>query len=231
MTMNHSRKTAALGLALLLGAGTAGIAGAHGMMGGGMHGDAQGQGHGSMMHNSPMMGGRGGGMQGMMGGGQGPMMGGMRGMHDGGMGMMQGSGMGMSGPGMQGSMGMMGGLKLDSEQQAQLRELRSEYRREQFARMADMLDLRDEMHALMAEQRPDPEAVRELHGRMADLRGDMMADRIRMRNDIEDMLTDEQRQRMREYRREGRSMPGGQGMPGDGGHRGQQQGHHGSQNR
>ncbi|MDN3519046.1 hypothetical protein QWY84_15620 [Aquisalimonas lutea] len=33
MTMNHSRKTAALGLAPLLGAGVAGVATAHGMQG------------------------------------------------------------------------------------------------------------------------------------------------------------------------------------------------------
>ncbi|MDN3519045.1 Spy/CpxP family protein refolding chaperone [Aquisalimonas lutea] len=142
-----------------------------------------------------------------------------------GVGVMHGGGMGPSGPGMRGHMGMMGSLELNDEQQAQLREFRSEYRQERFARMADMLDLRDEMHALMAQQRPDPEAVRELHGRMADLHSNMMADRVRMRNAIQHMLTDEQRQHMREHRQEGR------GMPGDGGHRGQQQGHHGSQNR
>ena len=172
MTMNRGYK-AALGLALLLGAGAVGIAGAQGMqgmMGGGMHGDGQG----GMMQDCPMMGGGSGGMQGMMGG------------------------------------GMMQGLDLDEEQQAQLRERRSEHRHQQFGRMAEMMDLREEMHALMAEDRPDPDAVRELHGRMADLHGDMMADRIRLRNDMQDMFTDEQREQMRERMHERRGDLGGE---------------------
>ncbi|MDN3519050.1 hypothetical protein QWY84_15640, partial [Aquisalimonas lutea] len=97
-----------------------------------------------------------------------------------------------------------------------------EHRQERFARMADMLDLRDEMHVLMAEQRPDPEAVRELHGRMADLHGDMMAERIRLQNDMQDMLTDEQREQMRERMQE---RPGR--MDGERGRSGDHQRHHG----
>ncbi|PWG64514.1 Spy/CpxP family protein refolding chaperone [Sediminicurvatus halobius] len=226
MIANRTYK-AALGLSLLLSAGAVGTASAHGMMGGGMPGGAQSQG---MMENCPMVGA-------MMHGGYGPMMGGYYGMpdmHEHGMGMMQGGGMGMPGMGMGLSgpgAGMMSGLELEDEQQERMRERRSEFRREQLTRMADMLDLRDEMHALMAEQRPDPEAVRELHGRMADIRGEMMAERVRMRNAIQDMLTEEQRQRMHEYRQGGRGMPGSQNMPGNGSPMGQQQGQHGSQSR
>jgi len=194
----HRGYKAALGLALLVGAGTAGIAsaqGMQGMMGGGM----QGGGQGGMMQDCPMMGGGSGGMQGMMGGG-----------------------MGMSGMGMHDGMGMMRGLDLDDEQHAQMRERRSEHRHQQFSRMAEMMDLRDEMHALMRSERPDPDAFRELHGRMADVHGDMMADRISLRNDMQDMLTDEQREQMRGHMREQRGgMRGGR----DGG--GQQRQHHG----
>ena len=192
----HRGYKAALGLALLVGAGSAGIASAHqGMMGGGM----QGGGQGGMMQDCPMMGG------GMMGGGSG----GMQGMMGGGMGMHDG-------------MGMMRGLDLDDDQHARMRERRSEHRHQQFSRMAEMMDLRDEMHALMRSERPDPDAVRELHGRMADVHGDMMADSIRLRNDMQEMLTDEQRETMREHMREQRGgMRGGR----DGG--GQQRQHHG----
>jgi len=199
MTMNRGHK-AALGLALLVGAGVVGIAGAQGMQG--MMGGGQGaqgmQGGGmGMMQDCPMMGDESGGMQGMMGG------------------MMPGGGMGMSGKGMHGGMGMMGDLELDEDQQAQLRERRSEHRHEQFARMAEMMDLREEMHALMGSERPDPDAVRELHGRMADLHGDMMADQIRLRNDMQDMLTDEQREQMHERMGERRGGMGKEQGRGD----------------
>ncbi len=39
---------------------------------------------------------------------------------------------------------------------------------------------------------------------MAEIHGDMMADRIRLRNDIQDMLTNEQRRHMREHMQEER---------------------------
>lgn len=135
-----------------------------------------------------------------------------------GMGMMQGGGIGM----MSGGTGMMPGLDLNAEQQSQMRELRSEHRKQQLTRMGNMLDLRDEMHMLMAEQRPDPEAVQEHHGRMADLQGEMLANRIRLRNEIQDMLTDEQRDQMRGRMQQQRGhMEGGRGSGG------YYQGHHG----
>lgn len=203
MTMNRGYR-AAFGVALLVGAGVIGIAGAQGMQGmmGGGHGGQGMHGGKGMMQDCPMMGGESDGMQGMMGGG----------MHGGGQG----------GMGMHGGMGMMGGLDLDEDQQTQLRERRSEHRHEQFSRMAEMMDLREEMHALMHSDRPDPDAVRELHGRMADLHGDMMVDRIRLRNDMQDMLTDEQREQMRERMQERRG-----GMDSERGRGGYHQRHHG----
>lgn len=168
MTINRTYK-AIVGMGLLIGAGAAGIAGAHGT-------------------------------QGMMDGSQG------------GMGMMQG-----------GRAGMMPGVDLSAEQRSQISELRSEHREQQLSRMGNMLDLRDEMHMLMAEQRPDPEAVRELYGRMADLQGEMMADRIRLQNGMQDMLTDEQRDQMRGRMQEWRGHMNGS----RGGRGGDYQDHHG----
>lgn len=181
---------AALGLALMLsGIGVAGAQGMPGMMGSGMK------------SGCPMA-------QGMQGAG----MHGRMGMHGGGMGM-HGGGMGMHG----GGMGMMmQRLDLDEQQRTELQELRSEHRRARFERMADMLDLRDEMHAAMAADRPDPATVRDLHGRMADLRGEMLADGIGMRNAMQDLLTEEQREQLREYRR-GNMPHGMMGRQGSGG--------------
>ncbi|MCH8504024.1 MAG: Spy/CpxP family protein refolding chaperone [Ectothiorhodospiraceae bacterium] len=206
-TMSTRKRTAAIGLALILGAGLIGAAGAQAMMGGSM------MARGGMMQSCPMMGGQ-------------QQPGGMMGsMHGGGMGM--GGGM-MSGDmmgGMHGAHGMMSQLDLTDEQRATLRELRSEQRRAHFERMADMMDLRDEMHALMAADRPDPEAVRELHGRMAELHGDMLADGIEMRNRMRDLLTEEQLERMRQGAGQQPGMMGGQG-PGSG-----MQPHHGGSGR
>ena len=194
--MNRTRR-ATIGLALLLGAGMVGMAGAQGMHGGGMHGGGHGGvAKGGMMENCPMM-----GSQSRTGKRYGKGPGSMRG--------------GVMDP-RHGEKEMMRRLDLDDDQRMQFRELRSEHRREEFARKADMMDLRDEMQELMAGDRPDPERVRELHGRMADVHGDMLADRIRLRNEMRDRLTDEQREQLRERRhRPGGMMHGRPGMRGD----------------
>jgi len=40
--------------------------------------------------------------------------------------------------------------------------------------------------------------VQELHGRMAELQGEMMAEMVRMRNAMHDLMTDEQREQLRQ---------------------------------
>ncbi|AXY43164.1 Spy/CpxP family protein refolding chaperone [Halomonas sp. JS92-SW72] len=185
--MNIRKQTLALGLALAIGASGSGIALAHGMP------DSRpGQGSGMM-----------GGMMG--GGGQGGMGPGMMG------GMMGGGGQGGMGPGMMG--GMMGGgmmpcpmmgegmgmmSVLDSDQRSQMRELMQEHRPAQFERKGRLMNLRDDLMAEMHGERPDPEQVQELHGRMAELHGEMMAEMVRMRNAMHDLMTDEQREQLRQ---------------------------------
>jgi hypothetical protein len=173
-----------------------GTQGAGGMM---IGGGQAGMGPGMMMGGG--QGGMGPGM--MMGGGQGGM----------GPGMMMGGGQGGMGPGMMmgggqggmmpcplmGGMGAMGGAAamLDDEQLSTLREMRKAHRSAYFERMGEMMNLREEMLLLMQADRPDSEEVKTLHGQMADLHGEMMADEVRMRNQMQDLLTDEQRERMR----------------------------------
>jgi len=207
--MTQHKQFLATVLAVSLGIAVSGLAYAQGMQqenqatGGRMMGNSQSGMMGQQGSMGPGVMGQQGGMgPGMMGqqGGMGPgMMGQQSGM---GPGMMMG-GQGGIGHGMMGGMGpgmMMGGQAgiLDEEQQRSLRQMRKEFRTAHFERMAEMMNLRDDMMQLMQAPRPDPEEVQALHGQMAALQGEMMADRVRMRNRMQDMLTDEQRQQMRQ---------------------------------
>ncbi|PXX97211.1 Spy/CpxP family protein refolding chaperone [Halomonas sp. LBP4] len=184
--MNTRKRTLALGLALALGAGGAGFAIAQGMPGGGQGGMGPGM-MGGMMGGG--QGGMGPGMMGgMMGGGQGGMGPGM-------MGGMMGGGM-MPCPMMAEGMGMMS--LLTPEQRDEMRELMREHRPAQFERMGQMMNLREDLMAVMRDSRPDPVAVQEQHARVAELHGEMMAEMVRMRNAMHDLLTDEQRQQLQE---------------------------------
>ena len=139
-----------------------------------------------------------------------------------GMGMM-GPGMGMMGPGM----GMMGPdmhmhglldyLQLTDEQREEVRAIQREVRREHMEAMLDVMDLREDMWAAFREQRPDPENMRQMHEAMSEKKGDMLVSFIEMRNSIHDLLTDEQRERVREFyeqRREFRHGPRWEGPHG-----------------
>ncbi|MGE6779873.1 Spy/CpxP family protein refolding chaperone [Vreelandella titanicae] len=147
----------------------------------GMNQGAQGQGN--------MMGGQGGMGSGMM-------MGSQEGMYPG---MMMGGQSGMMPCPMMGGMGTMSGMAgmLDEQQMSTMREMRQEHRAAQFERMGEMMNLRDDMMQIMQAERPEPEEVKALHAQMANLHGDMMADNVRMHNQMQDLLTDEQREQMR----------------------------------
>lgn len=178
--MDIRKHTLAFGLTLALAASGTGIAFAQGMMG-----DQAGQGR-SMME---------GGMgSGMMGGGQGGMGPGM-------MGEMMGGGM-MPCP-MMGGAGMDMMLMLDDDQRSEMRELMQEHRPAQFERMGRMMNLRDDLMAEMHGDRPDPDEVQTLHGQMAELHGEMMAEMVRMRNAMHDLMSDEQRQQLEQATPEG----------------------------
>ncbi|MEL7968166.1 periplasmic heavy metal sensor [Vreelandella neptunia] len=129
-----------------------------------------------------MMGGS-GGQGGMMGGGMMPcpMMGGA------GMGMMQ--------------------EMLELEQRDEMRKLMQQHRPAQFERMGRLMTLRDDLMAEMHGERPDPEEVQALHGQMAELHGEMMAEMVRMRNAMHDLMTDEQRQQLQQAKPEGSVDP------------------------
>ena len=189
-TRSSGKRALLLTAALLTSLATAGaMAGMHGGAG-----PARGMQHGSSDTPRGGMMGEGSGMSQMMGGS------GMRGMMascpmmqgGGGMGGMMGGQRGMM-PGMKSPMDMSG-IDLTDDQQSQARELRHAHREEQYQRKARMMNLREDMHALMRSDSPDPDAVRDLHGRMAEVHGAMLADHVRLRNAMREMLTDEQRE-------------------------------------
>jgi Spy/CpxP family protein refolding chaperone len=179
-TMVKQKPFLAIVLAASMSVAVSGTAAAQGMQHGNQGSGTMMDGQGGMRPGTMMMGGQGGMGPGMMMGGQGDM----------GPGMMMGGHGGM-GPGM-----MMGGMAdlLDEEQLNDLREMRKEHRSAHFEDMARMLNLRDDMMLLMQAERPDPEEVQALHGQMATLHGEMMADKVRLRNQMQDLLTDEQRE-------------------------------------
>ncbi len=181
--MNVRKKAVplALALAFALGAGGTGVTLAQDRDGG-------------------MMGGESG--MGMMGG-----EGGMGMMHrEGGMGMM-GHGQGM-GPGKQ-LMQEMHAMRemLSAEQPDELRELMQEHRPAQFERMEQAKGVREELMTELQQERPDPDTVHEIHGRMAEIHGEMMVERVRMRNAMYDLLTDEQREQLAAKTPDGADAP------------------------
>ncbi|SEK72966.1 Spy/CpxP family protein refolding chaperone [Halomonas daqiaonensis] len=191
--MEIRKHTLAFGLVLALGANGTGVAFAQDMS------DSQSSPGGGMMSGSSSQGGM---MQDMMGGSQGgmgpDMMKGMMGGGQGGMGPGMMSGGMMPCPMMGGAgMGMMQEM-LEPKQRNEMRELMQEHRPAQFERMGRLMNLRDDLMAEMHGQRPDPEEVKTLHGQMAELHGEMMAEMVRMRNAMHDLMTDEQRQQLQQ---------------------------------
>lgn len=192
--MEIRKHALALALALALGVSGTGVAFAQGMpdtqpgQGNGMMGGNSGQGGAGPDMTGGMMGGGQGGMapgmmNGMMGGGQGGIGSGMMSVIMGG-GMMPCPMMGAAG------MGMMQEM-LDPEQRSEMCAVMQEHRPAQFERMGRLMNLRDDLMAEMRGERPDPEEVQALHGRMAELHGEMMAEKVRMQNAMHDLMTDE----------------------------------------
>jgi periplasmic protein CpxP/Spy len=82
-----------------------------------------------------------------------------------------------------------------------------EHRPAQFERMGRAQNLRDDLMAELEQDRPDPDAVRQIHGRMAEIHGEIMTERVRVRNAIYDLLTDEQREQFDRRTSEGGGAP------------------------
>jgi len=155
-------------------------------------------------HTNDMMGG-GHGHMGMMGGGYG--MGSGMGMMDMGLGMMGGGALGM--------------LDLSDEQRTKIEKIHVEERKQHLAVMGKMLDVQSKMRELYAADEPDPKKVGMVYGEMTKLQQQMLETHVQASNQMQALLTKEQREQFKQWHRGGwgsrcdkRGMPGSGNMPG-----------------
>ena len=112
-------------------------------------------------------------------------------------------------------------LNLTEEQQAKIRELRSEARQEHRALRQQIREMREELHELWMADQPNEAAILAKHAQMDAIHSAMRDRRIETRMEIAEALTPEQRQRLAQLR-------SGHGRRGHRGHGpGHHRGHHG----
>jgi Spy/CpxP family protein refolding chaperone len=141
-----------------------------------------------------------------------------------------GYGYGM-GPGMMGGyghghMGMMGTgalgmLDLTDEQRTKIEKIHVEERKQHLAVMGKMLDVQSKMRELYAADEPDPKKVGMVYGEMTKLQQQMLETHVQASNQMQALLTKEQREQFKQWHRGGwgsrcdkRGMPGSGNMPG-----------------
>lgn len=160
-----------------------------------------------------MMGGYGrGGMMGGYGYGPGPGYGqgygpGMMGGYGRG-GMMGGYGPGYGhgyGPGMMG-LGPLQALDLNEQQLAKINQLQDETRRKNWSVMGKLQDEQAHMRDLFSADKRDPAAIGKQAMKIAELRRQLLEASVEAHNRIEALLTKEQKDQLRSYRRRGWMM-------------------------
>lgn len=158
--------------------------------------------------NGPMMkdeasrlGGMGMMMDGMMGGGMMDMM----------MGGMGGRG-GMSMMDMMGGMGALRGLDLSEEQRAKLHKIEDEQRKKTWNLTGKMMDESAKLRELYGADAPDANKIGAVYDRIFDLKRELIVTGIEARNKARALLTPEQQKQLKQQRRGGMSMMGGDGV-------------------
>lgn len=163
--------------------------------------DAPPYGHGYGWMGPDMMGGYGHGY------GHGYGMMGRQGM---GPGMMGGYG---GGPGMMGGQGMgpYAMLNLSDEQRSKINKIHDAERKQHWAIMGKMMDKQNDQRDLLAQSEPDPKKVGAVYAEISKLRQQMLEIHVQASNDMQKILTKEQREQMQQWHR---GMWGGQGGAG-----------------
>ena len=170
-----------------------------------------------------MMGGYGGygmgpGMMGGYGNGMGPGMMGGYGGYGMGPGMMGGYGNGM-GPGMMGGRGMwaLSALNLTDDQRSKINKIFDDERKQHWTVMGKMMDEQNKLRDLYEQSEPDPKKVGAAYGAIAKLRQQMLETHVQASNEVQKLLTKEQREQLEQRRRGGwepGAGPGPRGMMG-----------------
>jgi Spy/CpxP family protein refolding chaperone len=145
-----------------------------------------------------------------------PMMGG-------GMGMMGGRGMGMGmGPGMGPGMGMMGGmgpygmLDLTTDQRNKINKIHDEARRKNWDTLGKMQDEQAKLRDLYAADKRDPKAISAVVASVQALERQILEVMLDAHNRMDAVLTDAQREQLKQWRGMGPGMRGMMGGPGPG---------------
>lgn len=118
---------------------------------------------------------------------------------------MEGGPMGMHGFG-HGHMGTMDMMRmaerlgLTQDQRDRIGKIIDETRPKLRKNGFDMMDNRKQLHALVQEEKMDDKKLRSLTRKQGDLMADMMYLQMKMRSDMHAVLTDEQRNKMKEHR-------------------------------
>jgi Spy/CpxP family protein refolding chaperone len=171
-------------------------------------------GPGGMMGGPGMMGmGPGMGMMGMGGGmGMGP------GMMGGGMMGMMGGGMGMMGPGM--GMGPFAMLNLTDEQRAKINKIQDDLQKKNWDTQGKIMEESTKLRDLYDVDTPDAKKISAVYERIFALKRQTIEASIDAHNKMRAVLTKEQQEQLKNWRRGGMGMgPGGygpRGMPGPG---------------
>jgi len=147
------------------------------------------------------MGGTGMMMDGMMGGGMMDMM----------MGGMGGRG-GMSMMDMMGGMGALRGLDLSEEQRAKLHKIEDEQRKKTWGLTGKIMDESAKLRELYGADAPDANKIGAVYDRIFDLKRELIVTGIEARNKARALLTPEQQKQLKQQRRGGMSMMGGDGV-------------------
>ena len=116
---------------------------------------------------------------------------------------MMGGGYGM-GPGMMGGgYGALNGLDLSDEQRAKIDKIFDTERKQHWAIMGQMFEEQNKLRDLYNADEPDPKKVGALYGQIAKLRQQMLETHVQASNQMQQVLTKEQREQLRQWRRGG----------------------------
>ena len=132
--------------------------------------------------------------------GMGPgMMGGGGGYGPGMMGGYGGYGMG---PGMMGY-GALNGLDLSDEQRSKIDKIFDAERKQHWAIMGQMMEEQSKLRDLYSIDEPDPKKVGAVYGQIAKMRQQMLETHVQASNQVQQVLTKEQRDQLRQWNRGG----------------------------
>jgi len=116
--------------------------------------------------------------------------------------------MGGFGPGYGMGHGMMGlgnfrALDLSADQRSRITPIRKEMRKKQWALMGEMMDAQDKLQELYDADKQDSAAINKQYKLIEDLRRQMVDNSVEAHNRINSILTQEQREKFRQWGRGG----------------------------